>query len=46
MIGMPVLTSGNAAYLVSGVLVMGIALLPAVLGFLARGRSMQAAPTG
>lgn len=35
MIGMPLLTSGNAAYVVSGVIVMGIALIPAALGALA-----------
>lgn len=29
-IGMPLLTSGNATYIVSGLVVMGIALLPAV----------------
>lgn len=38
LIGMPLLTSGNTAYLVSGVIVMGIALLPAALGLVARRR--------
>jgi hypothetical protein len=38
MIGMPLLTSGNPAYMVSGALVMGIALIPGALGLLpARG---------
>ncbi len=32
-IGMPLLGSGNATYVVSGVVVMGIALLPALLGW-------------
>lgn len=38
LIGMPLLTSGNATYIVSGVAVMGIALVPAVLGLVGRGR--------
>lgn len=38
LIGMPLLTSGNAGYLVSGVIVMGIALLPVLLGLGGRGR--------
>jgi hypothetical protein len=39
LIGMPLLTSGNPAYLVSGLVVMGIALLPAGVGLIARGRA-------
>lgn len=35
-IGMPLLTSGNPAYVVSGLIVMGIALVPALLGWLLR----------
>lgn len=35
-IGMPLLTSGNPTYLVSGLIVMGIALVPALLGWLLR----------
>lgn len=38
LIGMPLLTSGNPAYVVSGVIVMGLALIPAVLGLLGRRR--------
>jgi hypothetical protein len=34
-LGMPLLGSGNATYVISGVIVMGIALLPALLGWLA-----------
>jgi hypothetical protein len=37
-IGMPLLGSGNATYVISGVIVMGIALVPALLGWLARPR--------
>ena len=37
-IGMPLLTSGNATYLGFGIVVMGIALLPAALSFGARPR--------
>lgn len=46
LIGMPLLTSGNAAYAVSGVIVMGIALVPAILGLVAgrRGARPEAAP--
>ena len=32
-IGMPLLTSGNPTYVVSGLIVMGIALVPALLGW-------------
>jgi hypothetical protein len=44
LIGMPLLTSGNAAYVLSGVVVMGIALVPAALGLVAarRGRAAPA----
>lgn len=35
LLGIPLLTSGNPAYSVSGVVVMGLALLPVVLGFTA-----------
>jgi hypothetical protein len=44
LIGMPLLSSGNAAYVVSGVIVMGIALLPAALGLIASRRGRSAAP--
>lgn len=44
LIGMPLLTSGNAAYVVSGVVVMGIALIPAGLGLLAARRGSGAVP--
>ena len=37
-IGMPLLTSGNPTYVVSGLLVMGIALVPALLGWVLRKR--------
>lgn len=37
-IGMPLLTSGNPTYVVSGLIVMGIALVPALLGWLMRRR--------
>ena len=43
LLGMPLLTSGNSAYLVSGVVVMGIALVPAALGFAARKAAPAAA---
>ena len=42
LVGTPLLTSGNSAYLVSGIVVMGIALLPAVLGLAARKRKSEA----
>ena len=42
LLGTPLLTSGNPAYLLSGIVVMGIALLPAVLGIAARKRRPQA----
>ncbi len=35
-IGMPLLTSGNATYIVSGLIVMGIALLPALAAWFLR----------
>jgi hypothetical protein len=38
LIGMPLLSSGNAAYVVSGVVVMGFALIPAALGLIAARR--------
>ena len=44
LIGLPLLTSGNTTYLASGIAVMGIALIPAALGLLGRGRS--SAPGG
>ena len=46
LIGMPLLSSGNAAYVVSGVVVIGFALIPAVLGLIAaqRGRGAEPAP--
>ena len=44
-IGMPLLGSGNVTYIVSGVIVMGIALLPALLGWLAGRRTPQAGET-
>jgi Type II CAAX prenyl endopeptidase Rce1-like len=44
-IGMPLLGSGNPTYVVSGVIVMGIALLPALLGWLAGRRTPQARDT-
>jgi hypothetical protein len=43
LIGMPLLSSGNAAYVVSGVIVMGIALVPAALGLLAARRGAAVA---
>jgi hypothetical protein len=36
LIGLPLLTAGAAGYTASGLVVMGLALLPAVLGLLAR----------
>jgi hypothetical protein len=42
-IGMPLLSSGNATYVVSGIIVMGIALLPALLGLVAGRRRTAAA---
>ena len=44
LLGMPLLSSGNTAYLISGIAVMGFALLPAVLGFAARKPSVVAVP--
>ena len=44
LIGMPLLSSGNAAYVVSGVIVMGIALVPAALGLIASRREGRAEP--
>jgi hypothetical protein len=41
-IGMPLLTSGNASYIVSGLIVMGIALLPAVAAWFLRSRPQEA----
>ena len=41
-IGIPLLSSGNSGYVISGIIVMGIALVPALLGLAGR-RSMQAA---
>jgi len=40
-IGMPLLTSGNATYIVSGLIVMGIALLPAVAAWFLRSRTLE-----
>ncbi|MBI2073378.1 MAG: CPBP family intramembrane metalloprotease [Gemmatimonadetes bacterium] len=40
-IGMPLLTSGNPAYVVSGLIVMGIALVPALLGWRLRTAGSQ-----
>jgi len=46
LLGIPLLTSGNPAYSVSGIVVMGLALLPAVLGLTAaRGATAATAPT-
>ena len=42
LLGTPLLTSGNSAYVVSGIVVMGIALLPAVLGLAAKKRKPEA----
>jgi hypothetical protein len=42
--GMPLLTSGNGAYVLSGVIVVGIALAPAILGVVARIRAPAASP--
>jgi hypothetical protein len=44
LIGMPLLTSGNRFYQLSGLAVMGIALLPAALGILARRRVSPSPP--
>ncbi len=44
LLGMPLLSSGNTAYLISGIAVMGFALLPAVLGLAARKPSVVAVP--
>jgi len=44
LIGMPLLSSGNAAYVVSGVIVIGIALIPAALGLIAARRGGGAEP--
>jgi hypothetical protein len=41
-IGMPLLTSGNASYIVSGLIVMGIALLPAVAAWFLRSHPVEA----
>ncbi len=41
-IGMPLLTSGNATYIVSGFIVMGIALLPALAAWFLRLRQQEA----
>ncbi len=41
-IGMPLLTSGNASYIVSGLIVMGIALLPAVAAWFLRTHPQEA----
>ena len=41
IIGLPLLTSGNSTYATSGLLVMGLALLPALLGFSARLRATR-----
>jgi hypothetical protein len=43
ILGMPLLTSGNAAYATAGAIVMGIAALPAVLGIVASIRRPPAA---
>jgi len=40
-IGMPLLTSGNAVYVASGLIVMGIALVPALLGWRLRTANSQ-----
>jgi hypothetical protein len=44
LIGMPLLSSGNAGYVASGMIVMGIALVPAALGLIAARRGGSAAP--
>ena len=41
LLGLPLVASGNATYAVSGLAVMGLALVPAVLGLVARRRSGQ-----
>jgi hypothetical protein len=41
-IGMPLLTSGNGTYIVSGLIVMGIALLPAVAAWFLRSHPQEA----
>ena len=45
LLGMPLLTSGNTTYLISGVAVMGFALLPAAMALVARQRTAAAAVT-
>lgn len=44
LVGMPLLTSGNTSYVISGVAVMGIALVPAVIGLIGRGKATAPPP--
>ncbi|NIM51624.1 MAG: CPBP family intramembrane metalloprotease [Gemmatimonadales bacterium] len=46
LLGMPLLSSGNTVYLISGIIVMGFALLPAVLSVAARGRGQATQELG
>lgn len=43
-IGMPLLTSGNGTYIVSGLIVMGIALLPALAAWIGQRLATKEAP--
>lgn len=44
LVGMPLLTSGNITYAISGILVMGIALVPALVSLIAKRREQETAP--
>lgn len=44
LFGMPLLTSGNGSYVLSGIVVSALALLPAVLALLDRRRSTEVTP--
>ncbi|MBI1967935.1 MAG: CPBP family intramembrane metalloprotease [Gemmatimonadetes bacterium] len=46
LIGIPLLSAGNPAYTVSGLVVMGLALLPAALGLVARRADTATASPG